>query len=271
MYGRPLRDAALIACPQCDLLQRLPAIAPRSSARCPRCDFELWRRREDSLDRTLALAIAAAILYVVANSDADARALGRRPPGFDHGPRRRRAALEGRTRGRGRARPLHRRRSRRRCRSASRWRSCSARAAIGRRAGWDPAPPSRGHATWSMIEVMMLGVLVALIKIAELRDRDPGDRALRAGRDDLLLAALQASFDPREIWERVTWARSRTPATRGERGMSAPTALRLGLVRCEGCGCSRARPPASTTSAARGAPTSLRFGSRRVCSAPGRS
>ena len=56
------------AVPDCDLLQRLPNLAPGESARCPRCDEELWRRREDSLDRTLALTIAAAFLYVVANT-----------------------------------------------------------------------------------------------------------------------------------------------------------------------------------------------------------
>ena len=53
--------------PDCDLLQRLPDLVPGASARCPRCDRELWRRREDSLQRTLALALAAAALYVVAN------------------------------------------------------------------------------------------------------------------------------------------------------------------------------------------------------------
>ena len=68
MYNQPLSDASLIACPHCDLLQRLPELAPGASARCPRCDKELWRRREDSLNRTLALTLAAAVLYVVANS-----------------------------------------------------------------------------------------------------------------------------------------------------------------------------------------------------------
>ena len=66
-YNHPLSDASLIACPHCDLLQRLPDLAPGASARCPRCDRELWRRREDSLDRALALALAAAVLLVIAN------------------------------------------------------------------------------------------------------------------------------------------------------------------------------------------------------------
>src|SRR5260370_27028868 len=68
MYNQPLSDTSLIGCPHCDLLQRLPTLAPGASARCPRCDKELWRHREDSLNRTLALALAAAMLFVLANS-----------------------------------------------------------------------------------------------------------------------------------------------------------------------------------------------------------
>jgi paraquat-inducible protein A len=60
VYNQPLADTSLVACLHCDLLQRLPDLAPGASARCPRCDKELWRRREDSLDRTLALTLAAA-------------------------------------------------------------------------------------------------------------------------------------------------------------------------------------------------------------------
>ena len=67
-YNRPLPDKRLVACPHCDLLQRLPEVAPGASARCPRCDKELWRHREDSLNRTLALTLAAAVLYVIANA-----------------------------------------------------------------------------------------------------------------------------------------------------------------------------------------------------------
>jgi paraquat-inducible protein A len=67
-YNQPIADARLVACSHCDLLQRLPELAPGASARCQRCNKELWRRREDSLNRTFAFAIAAAILYTIANS-----------------------------------------------------------------------------------------------------------------------------------------------------------------------------------------------------------
>src|SRR5262249_14226961 len=68
VYNQPLPDASLVACAHCDLLQRLPDLPPGASARCPRCDNELWRRQEESRDRTLALTLAAAMLYVVANA-----------------------------------------------------------------------------------------------------------------------------------------------------------------------------------------------------------
>ena len=60
--------------------------------------------------------------------------------------------------------------------------------------------------TWSMIEVMMVGVLVALIKIAELATVIPGIALFTLGALVFLLAAMQASFDPREVWDKVTWA-----------------------------------------------------------------
>src|SRR5215831_8394573 len=67
-YNKAVADSSLIACAHCDLLQRLPDLTSAASARCPRCNHELWRRREDSLNRTTALATAAAILYIIANT-----------------------------------------------------------------------------------------------------------------------------------------------------------------------------------------------------------
>src|SRR5262249_12556744 len=67
-YNRPVADLSLVSCHNCDLLQRLPPLDSGGSARCPRCDEEICRRRPDSLERRLSLAIAAAGLYLVANS-----------------------------------------------------------------------------------------------------------------------------------------------------------------------------------------------------------
>jgi len=65
-------------------------------------------------------------------------------------------------------------------------------------------------ATWSMIEVMMLGVLVALIKSADYAKVIPGLALFALGALVFVLAAMQASFGPREVWDRVEWAEART-------------------------------------------------------------
>jgi paraquat-inducible protein A len=58
---------------------------------------------------------------------------------------------------------------------------------------------------WSMIEVMLLGVLVALTKIASLATVIPGVGLFTLFALVILLAAIESSFDPREIWNRVEW------------------------------------------------------------------
>src|SRR5208283_2116126 len=205
-------DPALIACLHCDLLQRLPDLAPGGSARCPRCDRELWRRREDSLNRTLALTLGAAILYVVANSipmlgltvvgrQAATTVLGGAMHLWENGPRLVAVlvfftaivapALQivfmlGVVLGALRERP-------------PRWVGTLLR----------HHPTTR---TWSMIEVMMLGVLVALIKIADYATVIPGVALFVLWTLVFVLAAIQANFDPRLVWARVQWAESAPPA-----------------------------------------------------------
>jgi paraquat-inducible protein A len=59
----------LIACHECDLLHRIPAHeGPRCVSRCRRCNAALHRGVEDSIDRTLALTFAGLVLFIVANS-----------------------------------------------------------------------------------------------------------------------------------------------------------------------------------------------------------
>jgi paraquat-inducible protein A len=56
-----------------------------------------------------------------------------------------------------------------------------------------------------MTEVMLLGILVALIKIAELATVDAGVGMYAVGALVLLFPAIMVSFDPGEIWQRVEW------------------------------------------------------------------
>jgi paraquat-inducible protein A len=219
MYNHGLSDLSLIACPDCDLLQRLPALGPGASARCPRCDRELWRRRENSLERSLALALAAAALYVVANvvPMLGLSAVGRRASTTVIGGAQQ-LWLDGQQlvavlvliaavvapalqigfmlaiafgSRRARARP---------------WVGTLLR----------HHPTTR---TWSMIEVMLLGVLVALIKIADYATVVPGTALFALGALVFVLAAMQASFDPREVWTRVEWAEDSARGTLAPEGL----------------------------------------------------
>lgn len=62
---RTAAEAGLILCEVCGLLVR-PA-EPHEPGYCPRCDAELEFRRHNSIQRTWALIIAAAICYLPAN------------------------------------------------------------------------------------------------------------------------------------------------------------------------------------------------------------
>lgn len=209
MYNHPITDRSLVACPYCDMLQRLPELAPGASARCARCNFELWRRREDSLNRTLAMAITAAILYLVANSvpmlgltvvgrDAFTTVIGGAQHLWDDG-RQTVAVLVLFTAVIAPALQI------------------GFMLAIALGARRNPVPAwvgglMRHHhltRTWSMIEVMMLGVLVALTKIADYATVLPGLALFVLGALIFVLAGMQASFDQREVWERIQWAQAR--------------------------------------------------------------
>ncbi len=210
MYNQAIdgagEDAALVACPHCDLLQRLPSLAPGSSARCPRCDCELSRRREDSLNRTLALTLAAVVLYAVAISFPmlGLTAVGHAASTTVIGGARQLWA-DGREIVAGLV-------------------LFTAVIAPGLQVGFmlaivlgahrEHVPKwvgtlLRHHPTtriWSMIEVMLLGVLVALIKIAEMATVIPGVALFALGVLVVVFAAIQSSFDAQEIWDRIEWS-----------------------------------------------------------------
>lgn len=58
---------ALTACHECDLLQREPTLPPDGVACCRRCHAVLFRQTPGSLERSLAYTLGAAILFIIAN------------------------------------------------------------------------------------------------------------------------------------------------------------------------------------------------------------
>ncbi len=59
--------ASLFSCPTCHLLCRAPAPGDNVSGRCPRCGEKLHYRKPNSISRTWALVLAAFIFYIPAN------------------------------------------------------------------------------------------------------------------------------------------------------------------------------------------------------------
>jgi paraquat-inducible protein A len=64
---------------------------------------------------------------------------------------------------------------------------------------------------WSMLEVMLLGILVALIKIAELATVDAGIGMFAVGALVVLIPAIAVNFNDRDLWQRLEWIDGETP------------------------------------------------------------
>jgi len=199
----------LVACPDCDLLQRIPALPPRGTACCPRCGRKI--ATSGSLERTTALAIAAAIVFLFANVEP---LMGLSVAGRESSTTIAGGAWQMWVGGEKisallialfavvapaleigflLAILLSVRRS-----PAPRW--------VGTLLRWVEIANS-----WSMVEVMMLGILVSLVKIAALAKVVPGVGIFAVAGLIVLLAAMSSSFDPREAWSRVRWVKGEGP------------------------------------------------------------
>jgi len=56
---------------------------------------------------------------------------------------------------------------------------------------------------WAMTEVYMLGILVAVVKLADLASIEPGLALYSFTALILFMAAADAALEPHEIWERL--------------------------------------------------------------------
>jgi paraquat-inducible protein A len=204
-----------VACPDCDLLQEIPALPPGAKARCPRCGYELARKPSHPLELPLALTVTAAIVFVIANTAPlmGLSAVGRHASTTIIGGAFQMWADGQRI-------------------TAMIVAFCAVIAPAGYllfmltvlfAARRFPVPAWVGEMlrwaqhlqVWSMLEVMMLGILVALIKIAELATVSAGVGMYAVGALMILFPAIMVTFDPREIWHRVEWADGKMPSPRG--------------------------------------------------------
>jgi paraquat-inducible protein A len=195
--------AACARCHDCGLLARLPA-GGHAHAHCPRCGGPLHERKVRSLERTWALVIAAAVCYVPANvfPVMTVTSLGKRESDtimsgvlyfLMHGdwplalviftasvvvPLAKIAALVGLLTS------VHRGS---RWRPADRTRLYRATEMIGR---------------WSMVDIYVVTILVALVRLGNLATIEAGMGAIFFGSVVVLTMLAAESFDPRLIWDR---------------------------------------------------------------------
>lgn len=200
---------ATIACHECDLLQRERRLPPGGIARCCRCGAELYRNRPDSLDRALAHTLGALILFAVANAfpivglevggDLVETTLFGSVLELWHQEMRLVAAVVFLTTI---VTPLV---------------QLSALAYLLLPLKFGRVPEHAGTVfrtmnlarAWSMVEVFMLGVLVALVKLSHIAGVVPGIALWSFGALILLLAAATSAFDPREFWAKLGALRCR--------------------------------------------------------------
>jgi len=231
--------ARLIACHECDLLQRETALASGGTARCRRCGATLYRRPPASVDRALALTLAAMVLFAVANTFpivglsvngtlVETTLFGAVRVLYDDGV----WPLAGLVFATTLLMPLLDM-------------AAVAYVLLPLKTGHIPRRPDivlrvlRHVTPWGMIEVLILGMLVALVKLAAIATVVPGIAMWAFGGVMLLLAAAASTFDPHDIWTRIDRARSvqiTGSAEEGKISSSTPTAARAGLFVCHDCG-----------------------------------
>jgi paraquat-inducible protein A len=202
---------ASAACPDCDLLQRIPPLPPGARASCTRCGATLARQPSGSSDLPLALTVTAAIVFILANASPlmDLSAVGRTASTTIVGGAYQMWLEDERITGVLVAF----------CAVIAPGSYLAFMLTLLLASRRTPAPFwisemlrwVEHFKTWSMLEVMLLGILVALIKIAELATVDPGIGMYAVGGLVLLIPAILVTFDDRELWQRLEWVDGETP------------------------------------------------------------
>ena len=204
-------SGSLASCHDCALVVRLPTGRAHAAARCPRCGAKVHRRKVDSLARTWALVITAAMLYLPANlyPVMTVTSLGRSQSDtimsgviylLQHGmwplalvvfvasvmvPLLKLTALSGLL------------------------------ISVQRGSSWRPRDRTRLYritevvGPWSMVDIYVVTILVALVSLGQLASIEAGLGAVFFGAVVILTLLAAESFDPRLIWDRAEASHAR--------------------------------------------------------------
>lgn len=186
--------ANLIACHDCDLLQREVLLPPGGVATCPRCGAVLYRNSPGGRQAALALTLAATILFAISNLFPIV--------GIESQGNRNATTLSGAV--------------------LTLWNDHSVPVAalvffttllvpalqllnltlllaVARPSAW-LLRVTLAVRPWAMVEVFMLGLLVSVAKLSHLATIVPGVALWSFAALMVLFAALTAVFNPRELW-----------------------------------------------------------------------
>jgi paraquat-inducible protein A len=198
-----MHSLPLIACPECDLLQQEAPDPLGGSARCRRCDALLYRSNRNGLEATLAFTLAAIPLFLIANAfpliiievqgSSNATTLVGAIETLNEQGRAWVAALVAITTI---VLPVL---------------QLAALTYILLPLHFGRVPPRLGSVLrlldairpWSMMEVFVLGVLVALARLSFVASVVPGLALWSFGGLVILLSAGAATFTVRDLWVRV--------------------------------------------------------------------
>ncbi|MFM0666799.1 paraquat-inducible protein A [Paraburkholderia sediminicola] len=232
----PAEPIFLVACHECDLLQRESEVRGNGTLRCCRCHAELYRAHPDSTDRALAFTLTCIVLFVISNlypivglavngDLVETTLLGAVRVLYKDGM----WPLAGLVLATTFLMPLMQMTS----------------MAYLLVPMWLKRAPYHADLVfrlmhlaqpWGMTEVLILGMLVALVKLAHIASVVPGVALWSFGALMLLLAAAASAFDPRALWQRMGGFDDTASRTEASAAASAHTALRCGLLSCHSCG-----------------------------------
>ncbi|CAD6551580.1 Intermembrane transport protein PqiA [Paraburkholderia kirstenboschensis] len=226
----------LIACHECDLLQRETTLTGEGVLRCCRCRAELFRSHPEGLDRALAYTLTAIVLFVIGNAFpivglsvngdlVQTTLLGAVRILYRDGM----WPIAGLVFATTFLMPLLQMSSMAYILLPLRFNRRPYRADIVFRLLGLARP-------WGMTEVLILGMLVALVKLAHIASVVPGVGLWTFGALMLMLAAASAAFDPHELWQRADDRFSGAPIPDVLDAPPARTAKASGLMTCHSCG-----------------------------------
>jgi paraquat-inducible protein A len=207
----PPATTALWSCHACDQIVGVRRPVGQRALACPRCGARLHHRKPASLGRTLALVSAAVILYVPANllPVMTVTSFGRGHPdtilsGVE--------ALIG----------------------AGMWPVALLvffasitvpvlkligltflSVSVQRRSSWRPRDRTllyriiESVGRWSMVDIFMISILVALVNLGTIASIEPGIGAIAFAAVVIITMIASMSFDPRLIWDRLETSHAR--------------------------------------------------------------